>query len=152
MIFHCGRRVVVSVPGEPVPQGRPRFTTRGGFPRAYDPPKSRAWKAAARAIFENEMKANKLKVLEGPLEVFVTATFKKPKKKKRPTYLHETETTLLHDGRGDIDNIVKAVLDAAKGVVMVDDKQVWCLRAQKFYGPRPHVSVSFEQTESSVEP
>ena len=34
----------VEVLGEPVSQGRPRFSGRGGFVRSYDPPKSREYK------------------------------------------------------------------------------------------------------------
>lgn len=33
-----------TVYGDPVPQGRPRLCGRGRFVRAYDPPKSKAYK------------------------------------------------------------------------------------------------------------
>jgi hypothetical protein len=35
---------MIVVDGEPVAQGRPRFSTRGGVFRAYDPPDSRDYK------------------------------------------------------------------------------------------------------------
>ena len=34
-----------TIPGEPTAQGRPRFSTHGGFVKAYDPEKSRNYKA-----------------------------------------------------------------------------------------------------------
>ena len=37
-----------TIPGDPVSQGRPRFSTHGGFARAYDPKKSREGKAVVR--------------------------------------------------------------------------------------------------------
>ena len=37
--------------GEPIAQGRPRFTTVNGFARAYDPAKSRNFKEELMSIF-----------------------------------------------------------------------------------------------------
>ena len=34
--------------GEPVAQGRPRFSRRGNFVTTYDPPKSKAYKALVK--------------------------------------------------------------------------------------------------------
>lgn len=42
--------------GEPVAQGRPRFSTAGGYPRAYDPAKSRDYKDYIRLAAAGEMK------------------------------------------------------------------------------------------------
>src|SRR5687768_2245561 len=37
-----------TVPGIPVGKGRPRFTTKGGFARAYTPAKTRSYEDAIR--------------------------------------------------------------------------------------------------------
>ena len=42
------KRLEFTIPGEPISQGRPRFSTHGGFARAYDPKKSRNILAASR--------------------------------------------------------------------------------------------------------
>ena len=42
------RKVTFTIPGDPVPQGRPRFSTHGGFARAYDPKKSRDGKSVVK--------------------------------------------------------------------------------------------------------
>ncbi|WP_341532715.1 RusA family crossover junction endodeoxyribonuclease [Latilactobacillus sakei] len=34
----------LTITGEPVAAGRPRFSSRGGFAKAYDPKKSRDYK------------------------------------------------------------------------------------------------------------
>jgi Holliday junction resolvase RusA-like endonuclease len=58
-----------AVYGEPVPKGRPRFSTRGKFPVAYTPEKTKAYE------FEVGMMAlaamGGLKPLEGALEAFI---------------------------------------------------------------------------------
>jgi len=122
--------VVVTIPGEPVAQGRPRFTTRGGFPRAFDPPKSRSWKAEARAAM--------MAALEHParltfprgvaLNVSVLAVFARPQSAgKRPGRLPKVT-------RPDAENVAKAVLDAGTGVLWYDDSQVVDLAVSKRHG------------------
>jgi Holliday junction resolvase RusA-like endonuclease len=49
-------KLLVSIPAEPIAQGRPRLSSRGGFARAYDPPKSRSWKAFVGDYAERAMK------------------------------------------------------------------------------------------------
>lgn len=39
-----------TIPGEPTAQGRPRFSTHGGFVKAYDPEKSRNYKAYVKLL------------------------------------------------------------------------------------------------------
>lgn len=41
-------RIEVYISGEPVAQGRPRFSTFGGYVKAYDPAKSRDFKNLVR--------------------------------------------------------------------------------------------------------
>ncbi len=61
-------KVVVSIPAEPIAQGRPRLSSRGGFARAYDPPKSRSWKAFVADYASKAMQeAGIAELLEGPL-------------------------------------------------------------------------------------
>ncbi|EHM37850.1 RusA family crossover junction endodeoxyribonuclease [Anaeroglobus geminatus] len=42
------RYIALTVYGNPVAQGRPRFSRQGGFVKAYDPIKSKAYKALIR--------------------------------------------------------------------------------------------------------
>lgn len=65
-----------TVYGEPVAQGRPKFSTAGGFPRAYDPAKSRDYKDYVRLAASEYAPAA---LLEGPLGIAVTAFRSTPK-------------------------------------------------------------------------
>lgn len=131
----------VVVVGTPVAQGRPRFTTRGGFPRAYDPPKSREWKQHAAALYRLAMTAQNVDQFpEGrPVEVELLAVFPRPKaERNRPMGRKVTKP--------DVENIAKAAMDAATGIVYADDAQVTDLIARKRIagsGATPCVIVTF---------
>ena len=49
------REFSISIPGEPIAQGRPRFSNRGGFVKAYDPKKSREGKQSVKFFVANKM-------------------------------------------------------------------------------------------------
>lgn len=116
------------VEGNPVPQGRPRFYRRGNHVGAYDPPKSKAWKATV----QSEALRQKCKPLEGALWVVVEFYLKKPKAMKQPT---------PHTARIDIDNLSKAIFDALNGIAYHDDAQVALLTASKQYADTPGVNI-----------
>ena len=122
----------VEIPGEPVAQGRPRFARVGKGVRAYDPPKSRNWKATAQ---EHMRLAAELPdgavAFIGPVAVNITAMFTCPQgdfRKRRPL------PRRWHSKRPDAENITKAVLDAATGILWLDDSQVAWLKVRKIIG------------------
>jgi Holliday junction resolvase RusA-like endonuclease len=122
----------VSIPGEPVAQGRPRFARRGNFMVAYDPAKSRNWKATAQAHFREALAAAGIATpLQGPVECRILARFTCPKSDWRK---REPVPERLHMKRPDAENVAKAVLDSATGVVWLDDAQVAELTVKKVIG------------------
>lgn len=54
--------LLITIPGEPCAQGRPRFSTAGGFVKAYDPAKSRNYKAYVKLIAQEEIKKPRLEI------------------------------------------------------------------------------------------
>jgi Holliday junction resolvase RusA-like endonuclease len=52
------------------------------------------------------------------------------------------ESTLPAASRPDLDNVLKAVMDAMRGIVFNDDKQVVGITALKRYGETPQVTVN----------
>ncbi len=93
----------ITIPGQPVPKGRPRF----GKGRTYTPAKT----VEAEQAIAWEVK----KVIKRPLEgdVAMDITF-----------------YVKGNRRGDIDNLQKLVLDACNKVAFLDDKQVVTLHSQ----------------------
>lgn len=118
----------------PTPKGRPRFTSHG---RTYTP--------AATMKAEKEV-ADKLRLAAigwggvwpktGPLAVEVDFMMPVPQSwsKKKKQQAHDGD--LWHTSRPDVDNLLKLVLDAANGVLWVDDAQIVSFGASKSYADK----------------
>jgi Holliday junction resolvase RusA-like endonuclease len=146
--FHDVPRLSVSIAGEPCAQGRPKFARIGQHVRAYDPKKSRDWKAYAVACVEGALMARGITGIafpEGPLKVFVTAVFTCPKGDHRKVSVPRR----LHAKRPDAENVGKAVLDMGTTAgLWQDDAQVADLRIMKIIGAQgeaPYVQLQVER-------
>lgn len=138
--------LTITIPGEPVAQGRPRAYRMGAGVRLVDPEKSRSWKGVAQvhmreAIARNDHDFTALPHSEGPLQVHVTAVYTCPKSawRKRDPLPRRRKVS-----KPDADNIGKACLDAGNGLLYLDDSQVARLVVDKFIGAQgeaPHVVV-----------
>lgn len=124
--------ILVTIPGEPVGQGRPRAAVIAGKPRIYSPKASSEWRAKASYYMREQAKAYTTSPYAGPVSVEIEAVFTLPKskcRKKNPV----TERTACTK-KPDFDNIAKAVCDAANGILFVDDSQVFECLIVKLYG------------------
>lgn len=125
-----------SVPGDPVPQPRPRVSTRGGFARAYVPKTHavhdyrQAVAAAARAAGAG--------VHGEPVRVVIDLVWQRPKSHLRKSGVKPDAPSIP---RPDVDNAAKAVLDALNGVAWEDDSQVERLVVEKSYGQEARTTV-----------
>lgn len=146
--------LTVTIPGEPVAQGRPRGFHRPGVGvRMYDPPKSRSWKGAAQVHYRDALDRAGIKAPAfpaGPVELEVLAVFTCPRSKhrKRDPLRRQPKAT-----KPDSENIGKAVMDAANGLLFLDDAQVSKLTVEKIVGaqdeaPRVEVTVRSLRTEA----
>lgn len=70
--------------------------------------------------------------LTGPLIVSIAFGFDRPKKHFLSKGLRPDAPT-MHQGKPDIDKLLRAVLDALTGVVFTDDSQVASIRCHKRY-------------------
>jgi len=123
------------VPGEPVPQPRPRVSTRGGFARAYVPAKHpvRAYREAIAAA----AKEAGVEETSEPISVTIDAVFVRPKSHMRKSGVRSDAPKLP---RPDVDNIAKAVLDALQDVIG-DDTSVRRLTVEKMYGDEASTTI-----------
>ena len=128
-----------TIPGEPCSQGRPRafrYRAKDGQQRVgmYDPQKSRSWKGVAQVHMQQAMDAAgqtaPLYLSHSPVDVLVVAVFTCP----RGDYRKGPVPRRPHAKRGDAENIAKAVMDAATGILWVDDAQVARLVVEKWIG------------------
>ena len=124
-----------TVPGEPVPQPRPRVSTRGGFARAYVPAKHPVH--AYRQAVALAAKLAGLGTITEPIQVCVVSVFERPK--SHVTGRGVVKATAPRVPRPDVDNIAKAVLDALGD--FFDDTLVESLQVSKSYGTAAHTKV-----------
>jgi len=141
--------VKVIIPGEPCAQGRGRAAVVNGRAHIFDPKKSRSWKGAAQCHMQEAM--GDRKPFTGALQIFIKAVFTCPKSDYKKT---REVPERWHTKRGDIDNVVKAVLDAGNGVLWLDDAQVCSVSAQKVIaaqGEPPNVVVRVRELDWTPE-
>ena len=136
-------QIMFTVYGHPVAKGRPRFSTRGKFPVAYTPEKTKTYETEVGMMAKAAMGASQ--ALEGALEAFIYITFPVPasySKKRTEACLNNTEK---HTKKPDLDNVVKICLDGMNGIVFKDDSQITSIHATKVYGEVPKVEVMVRQ-------
>jgi Holliday junction resolvase RusA-like endonuclease len=112
------------ITGNPIPQGRARAYTRPGMPgvRFYDPEKSKDWKNLIRYhVLDQKPEL----ISEGPVCMKVVFSLKRPKSLPKKVEHHVKKP--------DLDNLLKAVKDALKGICWHDDSQVVRTEALKKY-------------------
>ena len=142
------RKVKFTIPGEPVAQGRPRFSTHGGFARAYDPKKSRDGKSVVRLCARDAVEESKLiEPLSGPLVMKVQFGIPLPKSayRKRTPVARSWRTK-----KPDLDNLLKLVKDACSGIIYLDDNQISRIVAEKItcgQDEAPYTKVLFAELE-----
>lgn len=140
--------ISITIPGNPVPQERIRA-------RAYVDPRTGMAKAQIyqrkgptknyRALIAHEaaLAMDGKEPLTGPLQMVLNFSLWKPKSK--PKY------KVWPDVRPDLDNYIKAVKDALKGIAYRDDSQVCLVIAKKGYAlMRPaHATITISQLEET---
>lgn len=123
--------MIFFIEGHPVAQGRPKFFRRGNHVGAYDPAKSKDWKSWVKMVATSKG----VKPLSGPVSLSLTFQFTRPvsvSAKKRPH----------HTVKPDLDNCIKGIKDALKGIAWIDDSQVCQIDASKVYADSPGVRVA----------
>lgn len=129
------RTLAFIVPGKPVGKGRPRFVKASG--RSYTPPATVAYEqAVAIAGRFARQDAKFTEPLSGPLVLWVTAVFPRPKRLMRKK---DPAERMPHISSPDLDNIVKAIGDGLiKGGVIADDRLICSVHAIKLYTAKEH--------------
>lgn len=138
------RPVTIWIGGEPVPQMRPRL----GQGRTYSPTSS--WKLLVRDC----VRLTKETAIPRSTPVRVRLEFRIPRPAKHYSRAKAAIRRLLPGAPpwpigtnvGDIDNLEKAVLDAANGILWVDDAQIVSLTSTKDYADdgRPGCLITYE--------
>lgn len=135
------------IPGSPIGQGRPKFSTINGHAVAYDPEKSRNYKAYVKLLATQAMKDNGFNMIEGPCCLDIMAFFEVPKSKSKKFKERALLGLERPTKKPDIDNIVKALQDALNGLAYKDDSSIVFLSVAKCYSEVPRVEVILREIE-----
>lgn len=127
------------IPGIPIAKGRPRFVRATG--RTYTPEATMAGERNIAYFAAAAMRGRPL--FSDPLELHIVATYLPPKSRTRAQ--RALPWAPFRGARPDVDNILKALLDACNGVVWVDDAIVASVRVAKVYGEQPGINVTLHE-------
>lgn len=133
--------ITFEVPGEPRGKGRPRHTREG-----------HTYTDRATRLYENEIALcyNRAVPRFPPLydafvSVEVVAYLPIPKSVTKAQRAGMEAGTILPSRKPDVDNILKAVLDALNGVAYKDDARVYRTSCEKYYGVDPKLVVTIKE-------
>ena len=117
------------VEGQPQGKARPRFSRRSGT--VYTPSKTARYEKEIRQAY---ISAGGKMIPDGSYAVVIMdAYFEIPKSYVKGKRLACERNINRPDKKPDIDNVLKAVLDALNGVAYEDDKQVIEVTCRKWY-------------------
>lgn len=127
----------IVIPGEMRGKGRPRFSTAGGFARAFTDSKTANMEAWVKSC---AVQAGAT-MLDGPLalrmEITCAIPASWPKSRKAMALTGGVRPT----GKPDLDNTMKLACDALNGIAWGDDKQVVEAVVSKRYGAEPQTII-----------
>ncbi len=133
--------------GEPVAQGRPRFSRHAGYVSTYDPGKSRKYK---QRIFDEiwaQIATRKIRQIPPGVPLHVTVMVYRgipkswPKSKRDRAILG----TIRPTSRPDTDNYIKIAMDGLNKALFKDDSYVVSIRAEKHYSDTPRMEIIVSQ-------
>ena len=119
------------------PWAAPTITRFGAYDTRSN--KKNALKWLIKSAWDKQMITN-------PVEVCLYFAFKPPKSLSKPKkHAMVAGTTngskIRHCVKPDLDNIFKATCDCLKGIVILDDNQVFKISAEKYYAESDHIKI-----------
>ena len=137
--------------GEPVGKQRPRYSMYNGIVRTYTPQKTINYESLI--VHEYNEKYGKLMFeREEPISVVINAYFGLSSSDYGKKGLNKSGREKMSMGyctkHIDLDNVVKAVMDALNSICYYDDKQVVVINACKFWTEsNPRVEIFMEKLQ-----
>lgn len=117
------------------------------FSQTYEDARSRDFKAVLHLMAQEKLTENGGQRLSGAVGLNLSIRIEVPKsfsKSKRELALNHG---IFPTRKPDLDNVLKAVMDALNGVLYEDDKQVCSVRVTKYYAEREGLTVSVSEDE-----
>lgn len=129
------------VPSKIIGKGRPRLNSYTG--QVYTPTRTKDYERLIEQYFL--LKYPKFKLLQNRLKVAILAYFEPPKSTSKSLKEQMIQNVISPMKKPDIDNIVKAVLDAMNGFAYKDDTQITKIEVEKLYGDVEKLYIKIEE-------
>jgi Holliday junction resolvase RusA-like endonuclease len=129
--------VTIVIAGDPVAKGRPRLTCNG---IAYTPAATRKYEAHGRLAAQQAM--GDRPPIAAPVRIVSLVELAVPASWSRARTAAALAGDIRPTTRPDLDNYIKAALDAINSIVVTDDSLVVELDAQKRYGTQPKLEIT----------
>ena len=133
--------IELTIPGEVIAKGRPKFTSRGGYARAYTPKKTKDYEALVK-YYALQLKQEPL---TEAIEVAISVHRVPPKSWSKKKQKEALDGVIKPVTKPDADNLAKSVLDALNGVLFKDDNQIVSLTVKKVYAAEAKAVVIINQ-------
>jgi Holliday junction resolvase RusA-like endonuclease len=135
--------IEILIPGDPVGKARPRVTRWGTF----TPQKTVNYETLIRELFI--IKYPNFQPLDSALSMTLNVFHSIPKSASRKKFSKMIEGKIRPAKRPDIDNVLKIVGDALKGLAYGDDGQIVKVNAEKFYSETPRLQIQISAIEDA---
>lgn len=125
------------VAGKPQGKERPRFDSRRKI--TYTPEKTKSYEALVRTSYQVQCRFDP--PLYGAVKASIIAYYPIPKSATKAEREKMLAGAIKPTVKPDMDNIIKAILDALNGYAYKDDAAVVEVEAEKRYSDKPRVAV-----------
>ena len=125
--------ITITIPGEMRGKGRPRFSGRGGFVRAYTDHKTASAETWVRAC---AIEQAGMQPLDGPVALGITIAVEIPASWPKKRRADALAGAVFPTSKPDLDNCLKLIADALNGITWRDDKQIVRVECRKHYAER----------------
>jgi Holliday junction resolvase RusA-like endonuclease len=137
------KETTFEVPGIIVGKQRPRFARRGNKITTYTPAKTENAETKI-ALFA---KQSGVELTESAVSLDIRLFFQVPKSWPNKKREHALEGKIPHTTRPDIDNCIKTIKDALKGIAYGDDSQVIEIHAIKQYSTKSKTIIQIKANQ-----
>lgn len=138
--------LTINIPGEMRGKGRPKFSTRGGFARAYTDAKTANAETWIKSCAIEQVGQP---VLEGALSISIAISVGIPASWSKKKQASALDGSLRPTGKPDWDNTAKILGDALNKIVWKDDSQITDVLFSKRYAEMPGTVLTVMAAEIS---
>ena len=117
------------IPGKPIGKGRPRFAKSG---HCWTPSKTVMYEQGIKQAYWMKYGA-RMYAADKALAVEIVLYYTRPKSMTKKNQLLAQQGLLRPIVKPDVDNVIKAILDALNGMAFEDDRQIVQVTCEKWY-------------------